>query len=75
MSVESPAFVRAIRGPLMLITLGGLFAMDYAGGWPVHRTWPLLLIVFGILKLAERMAPRRVEPDYESGPPFPGGTL
>jgi hypothetical protein len=47
--------MRAIRGPVLLITLGLLFTADYFCGYPFHRTWPVLLIVFGILKLLERM--------------------
>ncbi len=43
----------AVRGPLMLIALGTLMAIDHAGGMRFSRTWPVLIIVFGILKLAE----------------------
>ncbi len=52
----SAAFYRAIRGPLVLITLGVLFALDYFSHMPFYRTWPVLLIVLGLLKLLERMA-------------------
>lgn len=45
----------AIRGPIMLITLGSLFALDHMGTVNFERTWPLLIIVFGVLKLAERL--------------------
>ena len=44
----------AIRGPVMLILLGALVAIDHAGGISFTRTWPALLIVFGVFKLAER---------------------
>ncbi len=44
----------AIRGPVMLITLGGLLAIDHLGAVGFGRTWPVLLIVFGAFKLAER---------------------
>jgi uncharacterized protein YaaW (UPF0174 family) len=46
----------AMRGPVLLITLGVLFAIDYAGGVSVGRTWPALLIVAGLFKLAEHVA-------------------
>jgi uncharacterized protein YaaW (UPF0174 family) len=46
----------AVRGPVLLITLGVLFAIDYAGGVSVGRTWPALLIVVGLFKLAEHVA-------------------
>lgn len=48
------SFVQAIRGPIMLIVLGSLVAIDYAGVYGFWRTWPILIIVFGILKLLER---------------------
>jgi len=51
---------RAIRGPVMLITLGSLFALDHLGMLGLERTWPLLIIMFGVLKLLERAgAPRQ----------------
>ncbi|HEY4361649.1 MAG TPA: hypothetical protein VGN17_11795 [Bryobacteraceae bacterium] len=46
--------VRAMCGPLLLTTLGALLAIDYAGQVSFSRTWPALLIVFGLCKLAER---------------------
>jgi hypothetical protein len=45
--------IAAARGPLMLITLGTLMAVDHAGGLRFTRTWPILIIAFGVLKLAE----------------------
>ena len=47
-------FICAIRGPILLITLGTLLAIDQLGAYSFGRTWPALLIVFGLLKLAER---------------------
>ncbi|HUA85162.1 MAG TPA: DUF5668 domain-containing protein [Bryobacteraceae bacterium] len=44
----------AMRGPVMLILLGILMAIDQMGSYSFGRTWPALLIVFGIFKLAER---------------------
>lgn len=55
MTSNRPTLMRAIRGPVLLITLGALFTADYFLGYPFHRTWPVLLIVFGILKLLERV--------------------
>ncbi len=55
MNVSSAELIQAIRGPIMLITLGTLIALDYFQGFSfTQRTWPVLLIVFGLLKLAER---------------------
>ncbi len=51
----SIGLISAIRGPVILITLGTLIAIDHAGGMRFSRTWPILIIMFGILKLAEYM--------------------
>ena len=61
----------AIRGPIMLITLGSLFALDHMGTVNFERTWPLLIIVFGVLKLAERLIPSN--PDFTGQIPPQGG--
>jgi hypothetical protein len=50
----TPGFLCAIRGPVMLITLGVLLSIDHFGSVSFARTWPVLLIVFGVFKLAER---------------------
>jgi hypothetical protein len=44
----------AIRGPVLLITLGVLLSIDHFGTVSFGRTWPVLLIVFGLFKLLER---------------------
>ncbi len=49
-------FAQAVRGPILLITLGILFAIHQAGVLSFSRTWPLIIIVIGLLKLIERMA-------------------
>jgi len=51
MNDTSASLIQAIRGPLMLIMLGTLVAMDYFGVYGFGRTWPILIILFGILKL------------------------
>jgi hypothetical protein len=58
----------------MLITLGALVAIDYAGIYAFWRTWPILIIVFGILKLLERATvkpgpPPPYAPEYHN--PYP----
>jgi len=70
MSGNSYNIVSAIRGPLLLITLGTLVGMDYFEGIGFARTWPILLIVFGILKLLERLAvkPRDNRPSVYTPP-------
>jgi hypothetical protein len=47
-------FLCAIRGPILMITLGVLLAIDQMGTLSFGRTWPVLLILFGLFKLAER---------------------
>ncbi len=42
----------------MLIILGVLLAIDQLGAYSFGRTWPVLLIVFGLFKLAERAVVR-----------------
>ena len=55
--------VQAIRGPIMLIALGTLVAMDYFGVYGFGRTWPILIILFGVLKLLEKVVARPVTQD------------
>jgi len=50
------SLLRSIRGPVMLVTLGTLFMIDHSGGASFHRTWPVLLIVLGVMWLGEHMA-------------------
>jgi hypothetical protein len=54
----------------MLITLGALVAIDYAGVYGFWRTWPILIIVFGVLKLLERASAKPAPPPYSN--PYPG---
>jgi fatty acid desaturase len=55
---DNNSLVQAVRGPIMLIALGSLVAMDYFGVYGFGRTWPILIILFGILKLLEKMVAR-----------------
>ena len=49
------SLVQAARGPVMLITLGLLLVIDRMGPFGFGRTWPALLIVLGLFKLAEHL--------------------
>jgi hypothetical protein len=73
MNIPSSDLVQAIRGPLMLITLGVLVSIDYFQGISfTGRTWPVLLIVFGLLKLLEKSQRRTVYPDpFRETPNYP----
>ena len=56
---NTAALVRALRGPVMLITLGCLFLLRFDGpGWSIKTTWPILVIVFGVMKLLESVMGR-----------------
>jgi hypothetical protein len=65
--------VRAIRGPLVLITIGIIFALRQYGILPLRDTWPLLLILLGVLKLIERLVlPAPAWPPPPPPPPVGG---
>lgn len=55
MNNKAGLVARACRGPILLITIGVLFAAQQAGVASFERTWPLLIIVLGLMKLVERM--------------------
>ena len=54
MNARNSDLIQAIRGPVMLITLGTLMVFEYSDGLRFSRSWPVLLIVFGLLKLLEK---------------------
>jgi hypothetical protein len=56
MNGRAALFLQAIRGPILLITLGILFAIHEAGILRFSRTWPLIIIIVGVMKLVERLA-------------------
>lgn len=71
-------FAQAIRGPILLITVGVLFAVHQAGIVSFSRTWPLLIIVVGVMKLIERLFVQSLSqpyppPSQPSYPAAPGG--
>lgn len=69
MNNRTALFIQALRGPILLITIGILFAIHQDGGLPIYRTWPLIIIVIGLMKLVERT----VTPASPSFPPPPPG--
>jgi hypothetical protein len=75
MNGASAPLVTAVRGPIVLITFGALFAVDHAGGFRFSQTWPILFIVFGVMKLLERsLAPKPEFADW-TPPPQPPAPL
>ncbi len=63
------SLVRAIRGPITLITLGTLFALNNFTQYRFEQTWPVLLIVFGLLSLVRRGLEPPPEPPVGGFPP------
>jgi hypothetical protein len=62
------SLIRAIRGPVLMITLGIVLAVDHFGSYGFSRTWPVLIIVIGLMKLLERtFASRPASADPEQG--------
>ncbi len=66
MNNSSYALLRAIRGPVLLMGVGCLMAVHHFQDISFSKTWPALLILYGVLKLAERVTPRPTDG------PFPG---
>jgi hypothetical protein len=70
--------IRRLTGPAVLLLIGTLALLHQMGvverWW--HLFWPLLLILIGVLKLAERAAlASETYPDapYSGQPQYPGG--
>jgi len=72
--------VKGLTGPAVLITIGVLFLIDRSNwDWGFHRTWPVILLVIGAIKLAEAMAsteghvsgPAPLPPQPPMAPPPP----
>ncbi|MGA2133356.1 MAG: DUF5668 domain-containing protein [Bryobacteraceae bacterium] len=71
MNANDANLLRAIRWPITLITLGTLFAMNNFTNYGFNQTWPVLLIVFGLLSLLGRTT--RGMPAGAPPGPAPGG--
>jgi len=61
--------IRAIRGPIILITVGVLFALQSFNIYGFDQTWPVLLIVIGLLSLLGRTAQQPPAPGPAVPPP------
>jgi hypothetical protein len=70
MNANDANLLRAVRWPVTLITLGTLFALNNFTIYGFHQTWPVLLIVFGLLSLLGRTS--RPAPQVPPVPPMPG---
>jgi hypothetical protein len=65
--------IRAARGPVQLIVLGTIFLLSYHDVAGIWQTWPVLLISFGLMKLAEWLYQRTLAGDPFSAGPGPSG--
>jgi hypothetical protein len=78
MNGSNASIVRAIRGPLILITVGVLFVLNNFTWFQFDKSWPILLIVIGLLSILKRGVepPRPVAPPPPPPPPppYPGAT-
>lgn len=72
MNADSTALVNAIRGPIIMITVGVLFALDSLTPLRFHQTWPAILVVVGLLGLAGGVG-RRSRRNSEN-PPRPANS-
>ena len=61
--------IRAIRGPIILITVGVLFALQSFNIFGFDQTWPVLLIVIGLLSLLGRTTQPAPPPPVQPMPP------
>jgi hypothetical protein len=65
----SPQGRRKLMPPAVLLALGGMFLIDSLGRLPFDRTWPLLLIVIGLVLFWQRTAPPPARPPMPPAPP------
>jgi hypothetical protein len=72
-------FLRRMRGPIILLTFGITAILDEYAGISYGHSWPLYVIVWGLLKLAENAilaqnppAMPAPWPGYQSGYPTAG---
>jgi hypothetical protein len=61
-------FIRRLRGPAFLLLIGIIGLLDHAHILRWGFAWPLFLILWGVLLLAERAA---LAQDEMQGPPYP----
>ncbi len=65
---------RGLTGPAVLITLGVLFLLSEFHIARFHSTWPILLIVIGLMKVLGGNADMTGHIDVNAPPAVPGPT-
>jgi hypothetical protein len=70
-------FLHRVRGPLMLVVFGVTALLNQWGWLTWSESWPLYLIAFGLLQLAERAAwsQAQIPPQNGWGGPFAGSPV
>jgi hypothetical protein len=74
--MNSYLFLRRMRGPIFLLTFGVTAILDVYTNIDYARSWPLYIIVWGVLKLAENAILAQAPPPAPGTPgygPYPGG--
>lgn len=66
--------IRGLTGPAILITIGVLFLLHqlHGGFFDFGNTWPIILVVIGLLHLASALAPRDGHIDAQTSTAVPG---
>ncbi len=61
--------IRSLMGPAAIITVGVLFLLQqtHSGNFNFGRTWPVIMVVLGVISLASALAPM----DGHIAPPIP----
>jgi hypothetical protein len=65
-------FLRRMRGPIILLVFGITAILDEYAGIGYARSWPLYLIAWGLLKLAENAILAQNPPDQWAQQQYPG---
>jgi hypothetical protein len=64
--------IRSLMGPAVIITVGVLFLLEQTrNGFSFGQTWPVILVVIGIISLASAMAPMDGHISSTPAPPAP----
>ena len=63
--------IRGLTGPAIVITIGILFLLHetQGGHFAFQNTWPVILLVIGLLQLASAFASREGHVDSQPGTP------
>jgi hypothetical protein len=66
--------IRGLTGPAVLITVGVLFLLHqlHGGYFDFGNTWPVILVVIGMLQLASAFAPRDGHIEAQTSTAVPG---